>query len=101
MLTIRKVFDGNRSKLEITAEILRQLHTPTGKTNIMSHCSMSFAQSGEYLSLMTSNDLIRLDMMAEKATYQRTETGREFLALFNKMVLLLGPATVSSKPRIF
>jgi predicted transcriptional regulator len=88
-MLIRMVSDRNRSKFEIIAEILRKLHKPTGKTNIMSHCNMSSMQSGEYLSLMKSNDLIRMDKVAGKVTYQRTEAGKEFLKLFNKMVLLL------------
>jgi predicted transcriptional regulator len=89
MLRMGKVSDRNRSKFEIIAEILRELRKPTGKTNIMSHCNMSSMQSGEYLSFMRSNDLIRMDAVVGKVTYQRTEAGREFLELFNKIVLLL------------
>ena len=55
----------------------------------MSHCDMSFAQSGLYMNLMRSNDLVRIDAMAGKVTYQRTEAGQEFLGLYNKMALLL------------
>lgn len=91
LILIRKVTDGNRSKFEIVAEILMQLRQPTGKTNLMSHCNMNFTQSGQYLNYMKSNGLIRKDAMAGKVTYQRTEAGREFLELYNKMVLLLDP----------
>lgn len=89
MLRMEEVSDRNRSKFEIIAEILRELRKPTGRTNILSHCNMSSMQSGEYLSFMKSNDLIRMDTVAGKLTYQRTEAGIEFLKLFNKMVLLL------------
>ena len=89
MLRIKKTFDVNRNKFEIIAEILRQLRIPTGKTNIMSHCNMNTAQSGQYLTLMKSSELIRKDAMAGRVTYQRTNTGREFLELYNEMVLLL------------
>lgn len=89
MLRTRKVSDTNRNKFEIIAEILRQLRIPTVKTNIMSHCNMSSTQSGLYLNFMSSNDLIRIDAMAGRVTYLRTETGREFLELYNKMALLL------------
>jgi predicted transcriptional regulator len=89
MLRIKKTFDMNRNKFEIIAEILRQLRIPTGKTNIMSHCNMNTAQSGQYLTLMKSSELIRKDAMAGRVTYQRTNTGREFLELYNEMVLLL------------
>ncbi len=50
---------------------------------------MSTMQSGEYLSFMKSNGLIQTDAIAGRVTYQRTEVGREFLELFNKMALLL------------
>jgi len=89
MLRMTKISDKNRGRFEIIAQILRELRTPTGKTNIMSHCNMSFAQSGLYLNFMRSNDLVRIDAMAGKVTYQRTEAGQEFLGLYNKMALLL------------
>jgi predicted transcriptional regulator len=89
MLNVRKASDGNRGRLQIMAEILRQLRIPAGKANIMSHCSMSTAQSGQYLNLMRSSDLIRMGACAGKVTYQRTETGLEFLELYKKMTLLL------------
>jgi predicted transcriptional regulator len=82
----------NRSRFQIIAEILRKLREPTGKTNIMSHCNMSSIQSGEYLSFMRSNDLIQVDAVAGRVTYQRTATGREFLQVYNKMALLLEPS---------
>jgi predicted transcriptional regulator len=98
MLRMTEVSDRNRSKFEIVAEILRELHKPTGRTNIMSHCNMSFMQSGEYLSFMKSNDLIRIGTIVGKVTYQRTDAGREFLELYKKMVLLLNPSTSASFP---
>jgi predicted transcriptional regulator len=92
MLRMSKVSDRNRGKFEIVAEILRELRKPTGRTNIMSHCNMSSMQSGGYLSFMKLNDLIRIDTIAGKVTYQRTEAGREFLKIYNKMVMLLDPS---------
>ena len=81
MLRMEKISDRNRSRLEIIAEILRKLREPTGKTNIMSHCNMNSAQSGQYLNFMRSNDLVQIDAISGKVTYQRTEAGREFLGL--------------------
>jgi len=89
MLRIEKAPDGNRSRLQIIAEMLRRLREPTGKTNIMSHCNMSTAQSGQYLNLMTSSNLVQMGAYGGKATYQRTEAGLEFLELFKKMALLI------------
>ena len=91
MRKVKKFFNRNRNKFEIIAEILRKLRVPTGRTNIMLCCNMSSTQSGQYLNLMRSNDLIRIDGIAGKITYQRTEAGREFLEVYNKMVLLLDP----------
>jgi predicted transcriptional regulator len=91
-MLIREVSDRNRGKFEIIAEILRKLRKPTGKTNIMSHCNMSSMQSGQYLSLMRSNDLVQIGAIAGKVTYQRTEAGRQFLELYNKLALLLDPS---------
>lgn len=99
MLGINRVLDKNRSKIEIIAEILRQLRVPTVRTNIMSHCNMSSAQSGQYLTFMRSSELIRMDAIRGMITYQRTEAGREFLGLYNKMVLLLDPSI--SEPSLF
>jgi predicted transcriptional regulator len=89
MLNVSKVSDHNRSRLQIIAEILRQLRIPVGKANIMSHCNMSTAQSGQYLNLMTSSNLIQMGADAGRVTYQRTETGLEFLELYRKMAVLL------------
>ena len=89
MLNVEKVSDGNRGRLQIIAEILTQMRIPVGKANIMSHCNMSTAQSGQYLNLMTSSNLIQTGANAGKVTYRRTEAGLEFLELFKKMALLL------------
>ena len=91
MLRTRNVSDRRRSRFEILAEILRDLREPTCWTNIMSHCNMSSAQSGRYLNLLRSSDLIQIQVAAGKVTYQRTEAGREFLKNYNKIVLLLDP----------
>ena len=96
MLNVRKASDGNRGRLQIIAEMLRQLRIPAGKANIMSHCSMSTAQSGQYLNLMRSSDLIQMGACAGKVTYQRTESGREFLKRYNKMVLLFDPNSLAA-----
>ena len=88
-----EIIDRNRSRFEIIAEILRKLRKPSGKTNIMSHCNMSSAQSGQYLDFMESIDLLRTDMIAGKVTYQKTEVGRDYLELYGKMALLLDPST--------
>ena len=89
MLNVGKASNGNRGRLQIIAEMLRQLRIPVGKANIMFHCNMSTAQSGQYLNLMMSSNLIRVGAYAGKMTYQRTKAGIEFLELYEKMALLL------------
>ncbi len=91
MLDVGKVSDGNRSRFEIIAEMLRQLRIPTCRTKIMSYCNMSTAQSGHYLDLMKSSNLVQMSAHAGKVTYQRTQVGREFLELYKHIVLLLDP----------
>jgi len=92
MLRTRKVSGTNRSMFDIIAEILRQLRIPTVRTNIMSHCNMNSTQSVEYLNFMTSNDLVRMGEIAGRVTYKRTEAGRDFLEVYNKMILLIDPS---------
>ena len=89
---MRKVSDKNRNRFEIIAEILNKLRKPICKTNIMSQCNINTEQSGQYLNFMTSSDLISINRAPGNVTYQRTEAGREFLKLFNKMSLLLDPS---------
>lgn len=97
MSKIERVPDTNRDRFGIIADMLRQLRIPTCRTNIMSHCNMNTMQSGHYLDLMKSNELIQIGATAGRVTYQRTEIGREFLELYNQMVLLLDPS-ISAAP---
>jgi len=54
---------------------------------------MSSKQSGQYLNLLRSSDLIQVQVAAGKPMYQRTEAGREFLKHYNKIELLLDNGT--------
>ncbi|UCE96621.1 MAG: hypothetical protein JSV51_03210 [Candidatus Bathyarchaeota archaeon] len=99
MLRPIKVFDMRRSRLEIIAEILRNLRKPTCWTNIVSHCNMSSKQSGQYLDLLKSNDLIQMQVTAGKVTYKRTETGLKLLKHYGEMFRLLNPG-ISALPMI-
>jgi|APFre7841882654_1041346.scaffolds.fasta_scaffold00169_14 predicted transcriptional regulator len=46
MLKIRRLLGRNRYTFDIVAEILRELLEPTGVTNILSKCNMSFKSQG-------------------------------------------------------
>ncbi len=89
-LGIGKVSNGNRSKFEIMADILRQLHNPVGRTSLMCHCNMSSAQLDSYLTQMQSADLVCTHTAGRGATYKITEMGKEYLSLFNRIALLVG-----------
>jgi predicted transcriptional regulator len=91
VLKIKEFSDRNRSTFDIVAGILRELQEPTGITNIMSNCNISFKQSGSYLSFMNSSDLIQTDAIVGRVRYRRTETGQKFLEAYDKMILLLDP----------
>src|SRR5208337_3030666 len=89
---IKRFSDGNRSKLDIVAKILREVKKPTGITDILSSCNMNFKQSGYYLELMKSSDLIQMNSTDGRARYCRTETGQDFLEVYDEMILLLEPS---------
>jgi predicted transcriptional regulator len=91
MSRINRFSDGNRSKLEIMAKILRRVTKPTGITCILTSCNMSFKQSGYYLELMKSSDLINMNLAEGRVRYCTTEIGQEFLEAYDKMILMLEP----------
>ena len=95
MSRINRFSEGNRSKLDIMAKTLREVKNPTGITDILSSCNMNSKQSGYYLEIMKSSDLIEMNATAGIVRYCRTETGQEFLKAYDKMILLLGP-TISN-----
>ena len=90
---MRKVFNRNRSRFEIVAEILKIMRVPTSRAHIMIQCNMSSAQSGQYLGFMESSELVRTDTVAGRVMYQKTDFGREFLGLYSKIIRLLDPST--------
>ena len=92
MLRARNVSDGNRSRLDIIAEILMNLRVPICWTNVVSHCNMSSKQSRQYFNLLRSSDLIQMQVAAGRVTYQRTEAGQDLLKHYDNIVLLLNPS---------
>jgi predicted transcriptional regulator len=90
----------NRSTFDIAAEILRELREPTGVTNTISNCNMSFKQSGYYLSFMKSSDIIQTDAITGRVKYCRTEAGQKFLETYDKMILLLDPGFFPALPNV-
>ena len=91
MSRIKRFSNGNRSKLDIVAKILREVKKPTGITDILLSCNMSFKQSRNYLEFMESSDLIQVNSLIGRVRYSRTETGQEFLKVYDKMIVMLEP----------
>jgi predicted transcriptional regulator len=73
----------NRSRLDITAEILNVANDGTLKTKIMYLAYLSFDQLEEYLALLTHNGLLEYD--AKKRKYKTTSKGHDFLAKYSKV----------------
>jgi predicted transcriptional regulator len=73
----------NRSRLDITAEILNAAGSGALKTKIMYSASLSYDQLKEYLSVLIGNGLLEHD--AKKKVYKTTDKGRDFLAKFGKV----------------
>jgi predicted transcriptional regulator len=96
MLNMNMESRENRGRLQIIAEILTVLRVPAGKANITCHCNMSTAQSGRYLNLMRTSDLVQTNTCAGKLTYRRTEAGLQFLEFYKRMTLLLDSSISSA-----
>ncbi len=59
------------------------------KTQIMYKANLSFSQLKEYLTLLTSNDLLSKNLCNGKEVYRATSKGRDFLAKHEEIMDLL------------
>jgi predicted transcriptional regulator len=73
----------NRSRLDITAEILNAASAGELKTKIMYSASLSFDQLKEYLTVLVDSGLLEYD--AKKKAYKTTDKGRDLLAKYGKV----------------
>jgi predicted transcriptional regulator len=73
----------NRSRLDITAEILNAVSAGALKTKIMYSASLSFNQLKDYLSVLVDSGLLEYD--AKKKVYETTDKGHDFLTKYGKV----------------
>jgi predicted transcriptional regulator len=73
----------NRSRLDISAEILNAASDGALKTKIMYSASLSFDQLKDYLSVLVDSGLLEYD--AKKKVYETTDKGHDFLTKYGKV----------------
>ncbi len=90
-MTVTKTADASkrRDKLVIMAEIMGISKNGALKTQIMYKANLSFSQLKEYLSLLTSNDLLSKNIRNGKEVYSATPKGKDFLAKHEEIMGLL------------
>ena len=78
---------GRRSRLNIMASILSLCSKKiTQKTHIMYFCNLSYDQLQRYLEFLIRMGLLEVVKNEDmKECYKTTESGKEFLGLFNKL----------------
>jgi len=78
-----------RDKLSIIAEIIDIAKEGALKTQIMYRANLSFAQLGEYLTIMSSTDLLEKFNDSGREVYGATEKGLNFLERHSELVELI------------
>ena len=78
-LNDRKTVNKNRSSLDIVREVLSIALVKVCKTRIMYGANLSFHQLEKYLRALLGNSLLSFD---GDSGYLTTESGKEFLALY-------------------
>lgn len=73
----------NRGWRDIVADMLEVAKTPTNKTTIMYKAVLSYDLLKEYLKMTQEAGLLEHDTITGK--YQTTDSGLEYLQLFDKM----------------
>jgi len=75
----------HRSRLAISAEVLRYAINGEKKTRLMYQANLSYDSVKEYLAMLTSNGLLTFN--AESDTYKTTRKGRTFLMKYDTLSL--------------
>jgi len=96
--TRKKTAKTNRSRFEITAEIMKECLLPQCKTHIMYKGNLSFAQTNAYLTMLTTRGLLTHD----NGRYETTAKGRQFISAYNQISEIMGTPTPSmTRMKIF
>ena len=86
------ISNSHRGNFDIIADILDASYGGTRKTNLMYRCNLSFKQLKCYSRFLLENGLLRLNSrasIAETATFEVTEKGREFLKAYRGLKALM------------
>jgi len=75
----------HRSRLAISAEVLRYALNCEKKTRLMYKANLSYDSVKEYLAMLTTNGLLTFN--ADNDMYMTTRKGRTFLQKFEKLSL--------------
>jgi predicted transcriptional regulator len=73
----------NRSRLDITAEILNAASAGALKIKIMYSASLSFDRLKDYLTVLVDSGLLKHD--AKKKVYETTDKCHDFLTKYSKV----------------
>lgn len=77
--------DFRRSRIDITADILRLANRGTKKTRILYGCNLSYNQLQAYLKL-----LLRMELLVSREDlFETTAKGLEFLDAYNALTTLM------------
>ena len=84
----------NRSRTEITGNILDAANGGATKTKIMYVAFLSYNQLKDYLSILIENNL--LEYLEGTRTFKTTEKGLNFLKMNNQIGELLQTTTIKN-----
>jgi predicted transcriptional regulator len=73
----------NRSRLQISSELLRHAINGELQTRLMYKTNLSYDSLKEYLAVLTANGLLTFD--ADHKIYKTTPKGRKFIATYDKL----------------
>jgi predicted transcriptional regulator len=77
---------NNRGKIEIMADILNVSTSGIRKTHIMYKANLSYDQVNLYLAELIDRGFLAKDVTDEGVIYRTTESGRELLDSYNRMI---------------
>jgi predicted transcriptional regulator len=83
--TKRRNGNGNRGRLDITADILEASNGGVRKTYLMYRCNLSFKQLKYYLGFLLGNELLSVaarDVHLNHCLFETTDKGKEFLKAY-------------------
>jgi len=85
-----------RSSIEIYLDILKVVKSGTHKpTNIMYKCNLAWKPFKQILDSLVDNELLEINQVGKRKTYQLTERGNEALKYFETARTLLATLTRS------